>query len=328
MRLRLRRETSPLRREWSGWLFLLLSVAVIAAVLHSSGPRGRTDAAALPHPVAPPAEVVPKILPTEFAPLAPEDARAANARIPLVLKGFAPARPFTYPGDTENRGRARDCLAAAMLYEAGDDAKGQQAVGQVVINRVRHPAFPKSICAVVFQGSERATGCQFTFTCDGSLARVPTRQGWEAARRIAVEALSGAVEPSVGMATHYHADYVVPYWASSLAKIAKLDRHIFYRWTGGWGRRAAFTQSVSQEQLLADQPQIDAIGEAGLFANGVMPTANATPKSPLLLADETAGSLGDVNGGLAEPPAISPLAADANRIAPVADATSGRLKGE
>src|SRR3546814_13746025 len=63
------------------------------------------------------------------------------------------------------------------------------------------------------------------------LARKPSRAGWDAARQIAVAALSGRVEPSVGMATHYHADYVVPYWAASLAKIAQVDRHIFYRWT-------------------------------------------------------------------------------------------------
>ncbi|MCZ3110870.1 cell wall hydrolase, partial [Acinetobacter baumannii] len=74
-------------------------------------------------------------------------------------------------GDTALQARAIDCMAAAVLYEAGDDAVGQRAVAQVVINRVRHPAFPKTICAVVFQGSDRATGCQFTFTCDGALVR-------------------------------------------------------------------------------------------------------------------------------------------------------------
>src|SRR3546814_11692641 len=73
-------------------------------------------------------------------------------------------------------------MAAAMLYESGDDSKGQLAVGQVVINRVRHPAFPKSICEVVFQGSDRATGCQFTFTCDGALARRYSDAAWKRAQ--------------------------------------------------------------------------------------------------------------------------------------------------
>src|SRR3546814_4901024 len=94
----------------------------------------------------------------ELAPVTEADARTQNAEIPLVTKGFVAPRPFVYAGGGDAKARARDCLAAAMLYEAGDDAKGQQAVGQVVINRARHPAFPKSICGVVFQGSERTTG--------------------------------------------------------------------------------------------------------------------------------------------------------------------------
>ncbi len=329
--VRTRTDKGRLRDRLIAALLVLFTVAALSlaawALLHrGDAPREADDRA--PIVSAKP----PVIQPQLYKELEPEDAIAENELLPFSAAPIEPAPPFVLPAssfDVVGRRSAIDCLTAAIYYEAGQESeKGKRGVAQVVLNRARHPAFPNSICGVVYQGSERRTGCQFTFTCDGSLARVPTRQGWEAARRIAVEALSGAVEPSVGMATHYHADYVVPYWASSLAKIAKLDRHIFYRWTGGWGRRAAFTQSVSQEQLLADQPQIDAIGEAGLFANGVMPTANATPKSPLLLADETAGSLGDVNGGLAEPPAITPLAADANRIAPVADATSGRLKGE
>src|SRR3546814_6130671 len=75
----------------------------------------------------------------DLAPVTIEDARTANARVPLITKGFVSARPFVYPGNLDNRARARDCMAAAMLYEAGDDGKGQLAVGQVVINRVRHP---------------------------------------------------------------------------------------------------------------------------------------------------------------------------------------------
>ncbi|SKB33417.1 cell wall hydrolase [Sphingopyxis flava] len=245
MRLNARQETLPTRREWPGWLFVLLSVAAIVAVLYASAPGGRMDAAALPRPAAPPAEIVPEVLPTELAPVAPEDARAANARIPLVLKGFAAARPFTYPGDTENRGRARDCLAAAMLYEAGDDAKGQQAVGQVVINRVRHPAFPKSICAVVFQGSERATGCQFTFTCDGALNRRYSNAAWSRAQVLAEMMLSGITDPRVGLATHYHTDWVRPYWSDSLQKIAIANTHLFFRWPGYWGTPGAFRGAVS-----------------------------------------------------------------------------------
>src|SRR3546814_2944120 len=113
--------------------------------------------------------------------------------LPLIAKDFKPARPFVYPGDPSNRARARDCMAAAMLYEAGDDSKGQLAVGQVVINRVRHPAFPKSICEVVFQGSDRATGCQFTFTCDGALARRYSDAAWKRAQDNASMMLAGQI---------------------------------------------------------------------------------------------------------------------------------------
>jgi hypothetical protein len=246
MRRGARQWTLPLRREWSGWLFVLLMVAAIAAVLYASAPGGlKTGAGARPHPVAPPPEVIPEVVPTELAPLTVEDARPANARIPLVTKGFVAARPFTYPGDAENRGRARDCLAAAMLYEAGDDAKGEQAVGQVVINRVRHPAFPKSICGVVFQGSERTTGCQFTFTCDGALNRRYSDAAWGRAQVLAEMMLSGITDPRVGLATHYHTDWVRPYWSDSLEKIAVVDTHLFFRWPGYWGTPGAFRGAVS-----------------------------------------------------------------------------------
>jgi hypothetical protein len=114
-------------------------------------------------------------------------------------------------------------------------------VAQVVLNRVRHPAFPNSVCGVVYEGSTRVTGCQFTFTCDGSMAHAPLPSLWNRARKVAEAALAGSVYAPVGQATHYHANYVVPYWASSLVKTSIEGAHIFYRWAGGWGRPAAFT---------------------------------------------------------------------------------------
>ena len=109
-----------------------------------------------------------------------------------------------------------------------------------MLNRMRHPAFPKSVCGVVYQGS-RSPVCQFSFVCDGSLYRRPAEEAWRAARDVAAAALSGYVETAVGSATHYHADYVAPRWAPMLAKVAKLGAHIFYRWPGAWGTPAAFT---------------------------------------------------------------------------------------
>jgi len=83
---------------------------------------------------------------------------------------------------------------------------------------------------VVFQGSDRPTGCQFTFTCDGALHRRPSAVGWSQARAVAAAALAGFVEPSVGRATHYHAAWVAPYWSTTLTKVANIGAHIFYVW--------------------------------------------------------------------------------------------------
>lgn len=129
--------------------------------------------------------------------------------------------------------RSLVCLAQAISYEAGNESiAGQEAVAQVVINRLRHPAYPKTICGVVYQGSTRKTGCQFTFTCDGSLRRPRSSQSMATATEIAKRVLAGGISPLVRGATHYHADYVAPYWAPSLVRIAQIGAHIFYRMPG------------------------------------------------------------------------------------------------
>ncbi|WP_367890719.1 cell wall hydrolase [Sphingomonas morindae] len=154
-------------------------------------------------------------------------ARAANALLPIVRAPRA-AAPFRFHGSEAAREQAAQCLATAALYEAGDDEEGQRAVMQVVLNRARRPGFPKTICGVVYQGAALATGCQFSFACDGSATRRTERSGWDAARRRARAALAGAVYRPVGSATHYHADYVLPYWMGTLDKIARVRTHIFY----------------------------------------------------------------------------------------------------
>lgn len=192
------------------------------------------------------------VSPAALEPLSSDEARAANLRAPFSPDRNEIASPLFWPLAPErfsDRASATDCLTAAIYYEAASEPlAGKRAVAQVVLNRVRHPAFPNSVCGVVMQGATRKTGCQFTFTCDGSLYRTPSRRGWEAARQVALAALSGVVEPSVGMATHYHADYVRPYWASSLDKVAVIGTHLFYRWPGAWGRRKAFTQALVQDR--------------------------------------------------------------------------------
>ena len=113
-------------------------------------------------------------------------------------------------------------------------------MAQVVLNRVRHPAYPKSVCGVVYQGWNQTT-CQFTFVCDGALLRAPMRTKWQEAEEIATEALAGTTEQAVGSATNYHADYVLPRWAFTLPKVAQIGAHIFYRMPGRWGSSQALT---------------------------------------------------------------------------------------
>ena len=189
----------------------------------------------------------PQALPTDLRPIAPDAAVAVNAQIPINGAPGTAAAPFTLgKASSETRARALECLTSAIYYEAGQESTdGQRAVAQVVLNRVRHPAFPSSVCGVVYEGSTRVTGCQFTFTCDGSMERRPVPALWNRARQVAAEMLNGAVYAPVGHATHYHANYVVPYWASSLVKTSVEGAHIFYRWAGNWGRAAAFSDRWS-----------------------------------------------------------------------------------
>lgn len=158
-----------------------------------------------------------------------------------------PAAPFSMArASAVDRGRALQCLTTAIYYEAASEPDaGQQAVAQVILNRARHPAFPATVCGVVFQGSERA-GCQFSFACDGSLNRgAPSKAYWLRAMKVAVAALNGHVMAEVGMATHYHTYAVTPSWNRSLVMTAAIGAHFFHRWQGYWGTPAAFRQGYA-----------------------------------------------------------------------------------
>ncbi|WP_379546274.1 cell wall hydrolase [Qipengyuania sp. DSG2-2] len=151
------------------------------------------------------------------------------------------ARAFRNSGTGMDRARALQCLTQAIYYEAASESVGgQKAVAQVVLNRVMHPTYPRNVCGVVYQGSERRTGCQFSFTCDGSMRRKPSAGGWARARSVAAAALSGEVYAPVGYATHYHTIWINPYWASSLDHIGTIGAHRFYRWKGSAGKPGAF----------------------------------------------------------------------------------------
>lgn len=173
--------------------------------------------------------------------LAAGDAQARNAAVGFAAAGPGKATPFSFRGSSADRARARDCLALAGMAEAGGGDGDQRAVMQVILNRVRHPAFAKTVCGVVFEGSQRPTGCQFSFTCDGSLARRYSDAAWRAARARADEMLAGAIDATVGNATHFHANYVYPWWSDKLDKVAQVGPHIFFRWRGFWGTRNALS---------------------------------------------------------------------------------------
>ena len=192
------------------------------------------------------------------ADLTPE-AHWDSAQPPLPL-----ARPIMVGGTATDQSRALQCMTMAIYYEAASESDaGQRAVAQVVLNRVAHPTYPDTVCGVVFQGSARKTGCQFTFTCDGSLARQPSRLAWDRARRIAQDMLHGGVYAPVGLATHYHTIEIHPYWASSLDRVGTIGAHHFYRWKGRAGQPAAFRFAHSgREPAAARLRQADDTGTA------------------------------------------------------------------
>lgn len=160
------------------------------------------------------------------------------------------AGQLLFLGAAGDRDRALDCLGLAAWYEAGDNVEYQRSVMQVILNRVAHPAFPKSICGVVFEGSHRKTGCQFTFTCDGSMMRRrPSPAAMARARSVAELALNGTTYPSVMQATHYHADYVQPWWSGALVRLGKVGQHIFYSWPGKRGELSGRPSSAGEADL-------------------------------------------------------------------------------
>ncbi|MFZ2998074.1 cell wall hydrolase [Sphingobium sp.] len=157
---------------------------------------------------------------------------AVKAAPAAIFRGMSPLDSY----------RALNCLTSAIYYEAGNEpVEGQRAVAQVVLNRVRSQLWPNTVCGVVYQGSERADyKCQFTFSCDGAMARMPAAAPWARARRVAQDALAGQVYGPVGLATHYHTLAVRPEWSSSLQPVAVIGAHIFYRNPGFNGTPAAF----------------------------------------------------------------------------------------
>ncbi len=129
------------------------------------------------------------------------------------------------------------CLAEAVYFEArGEPEAGQVAVAQVVLNRVKNPSYPDTICKVVYQNRHKRNRCQFSFACDGKRDRISSDAAWSKAQKVARETVAGhQFLKGVGASTHYHANYVKPRWARTMKRLDKIGRHIFYRtYGGGW----------------------------------------------------------------------------------------------
>ena len=274
-------------------LVALLALALPTVIVLTAPTPAKIAKTLAKHQRVVPAAELPPVEPVAYVDVTTQDAQLINAAVPFSTEPNPPAKPFHLPkGITDaERARAVDCLAAAVLYEAGDDAKGEQAVAQVVLNRVRHPAFPKTICGVVFQGAERDTGCQFTFTCDGALTRRYSDAAWDRARDIAKQALTGHVDKKVGYSTHYHTDWVVPYWSSSLDKVAAVGSHLFFRWAGWWGTPPAFNRTVSPTEpaIAALAPISDAHRAAIGLAMGDPGSVDAAKLTDAALPSPLAG---------------------------------------
>ena len=302
---------TPRQRRAAGKATILAAVAGAGVLLagyswlrpHADGAAGSGKSVTLKLP----AIVLPP--PNLLRPISPEEAVKENAERPFVNRPDSPASRFVLHTDAPDKERALTCLAQAVYYEAaGEGADGERAVAQVVLNRMRHPGYPASVCGVVYQGSDRGTGCQFTFACDGSLLRTPAASLWERARKIAQEALAGKVFAPVGHATHYHADYVLPYWADSLDKTVQIGRHIFYRLPSVLGDSRSFFQHYAGKE--PEIPKPDAVT--------TLPEAPADPLASALISDAAAKATAEQIEKAASP--ASPLAIDSTRGTLLADA--------
>ena len=222
--------------------------------------------------------------PDLLRPLSPAQAAKENAERPFSARPDKPASSFRLDAGTGTSAKdnAVTCLAQAVYYEAASEGyEGGRAVAQIVLNRVRHPGFPATVCGVVYQGSDRPTGCQFSFTCDGSLLRPPVATIFQRSRKIAEKALAGDVFAPVGHSTHYHADYVLPYWADSLDKTVQIGRHIFYRLRGSLGDAHLFRKAYGGIEVIP-QP-------TSLTQNLPTPVEGVDKASAPLVAEDNTG---------------------------------------
>jgi len=244
-----------LQHDASAFVFGAADAKLASAIVM---PRAAVAMAAPPKPVAAPATVLASVTgtlprpgkeaddlvvsayanPDEAAVRAPFDALLAGPK--RIGKDGKPDHWWVMnpiPKSAASKSELK-CLATAIYFEArGEPVKGELAVAQVVINRLKNPAYPKTICGVVYQNKDMRDACQFSFACDGIKDRITDMTSWRRAQELAKRVVSREDwwNPNVGSATHYHANYVKPRWARTMKKMDKIGHHIFYKtFGGGW----------------------------------------------------------------------------------------------
>lgn len=194
---------------------------------------GATPASSAAEALASVTPVPAEIIPVEIAavPVSQTPGQTFTAMSAIVKSGRAPDLGYAHLLNGNDAKREARCLAEAVYFEArGESEAGQAAVAQVVLNRVKSGLYPSSVCGVVYQNRHRYKACQFSFACEGRSLRISDQRSWRSATRVAEQVTAGALYNSeVGGSTHYHADYVRPFWASKLKKMDVIGRHIFYK---------------------------------------------------------------------------------------------------
>jgi spore germination cell wall hydrolase CwlJ-like protein len=119
------------------------------------------------------------------------------------------------------------CLTQTIYFEArGESYEGGVAVGNVMINRVKSPKFPKTICGVMRQKTGRM--CQFSFMCNGQINHPVQAAQWTRSKKIALDILNGTAPKLSNGALFFHAKYAKLRMASS-RYTAKIGQHYFYK---------------------------------------------------------------------------------------------------
>ncbi len=216
-----------------GTTFEIVNLAAIAKQAVQSGSKG--DMVVAPEPIPAKQDATVRIVPASIDLKAPEPEKKKIALAPTKAKvenAFKLKRSEKQKDVAQRRVKLAEenCLARAVYFEARSESElGQLAVAKVILNRVKDPEYPNTICGVVYQGSGRRNSCQFSFACDGLPDDVKSATSWSNAKRVAQKALAGDSKvAAVGTATNYHADYVKPKWAKSMKRLIKIGRHIFY----------------------------------------------------------------------------------------------------